>query len=312
MNWLDKSHDKTHKAERVPRKEQQALTTSARIERLFTREWVLQKNLKVDKEMNKEYSRLSKGEKRRIEEIAKKLEVYEIKYDIADKVMFIPNLKWTKELEKKLELLKWKSYAPPEVYQLLYYSLSEMEDIESRVDRAEKLQQIGLNLNYRGLSEDLLMSGDFDDLLKFLQSKDGQLLLNYFKWESYGPKSLSDITRMIQFYRIMERSFISDIEKNIKLADKLEEYNVKVEFHDIVKMPTFTYCLSDIKWTKELEKKLELLKWKSYAPKLVQHVFVLQEYFSLWDIKNLIKTMEERKLEGKYIFWDLQELAFNK
>lgn len=43
MNWLDKSHDKTPKAERVPRKEQQALTTSARIERLFTREWVLQK-----------------------------------------------------------------------------------------------------------------------------------------------------------------------------------------------------------------------------------------------------------------------------
>ena len=146
----------------------------------------------------------------------------------------------------KLNLLKWKSYAPYYPHDVVSLDKMPKDEIDRRVALATKL--------YSEYNIETSNFYGFDGLWQITRTEELWVKLKLLKWKSYAPHYLHDVVSLDKMPK-------DEIDRRVALATKLySEYNIE----------TSNFYGFDGLWqitrTEELWEKLKLLKWKSYAP----------------------------------------------
>jgi len=115
--------------------------------------------------------------KRRVE-LATKIEEYGVKIDIDEFIVDLPVIIWTLNLKEKLDLLKWKLYAPTTLSEVKYIDEMDIEEIRRWVESATKLEEYGVKIESHGFWwTDLKSAGNW-----ILRSEELKEKLDLLKW----------------------------------------------------------------------------------------------------------------------------------
>ena len=226
--------------------------------------------------------------------MVEKLKEYGItEYEISLYYQIWWKLTRTENLEKKLNLLKWKPYAPSLLQDVVTLDKIKIEELRKMINLATKLEQ-DYWIKTESFDPSLLGLGIIEretklgNELKKLEWKPYarigaiQLLknkLDLFKWKPYAPIEATDVL-------FVSRLEIEELSEMIDLATKLEQgYGIKVNTFDW----DFHHYLSwRIIHDEDIIKKLDLLKWTPYAPKELDDVAQLKNR-SITEIIGIIK-----------------------
>ena len=139
----------------------------------------------------------------------------------------------------------------------------------------EKLKEYGIT--------EFGISSYYQNWWKLTRTENLEKKLNLLKWKPYAPEDITDVSKLNELD-------INEINRRIKLAAKLEQdFWIEIRYFNI----GFEF-LGKIKWNKKLEDKLNLLKWKPYAPENIFDVSRLNE-LDITEISHRIITASFRR-----------------
>ncbi len=155
----------------------------------------------------------------RIGEIRRVLRQYGIKLRDSDFEKFWKIVS-AEDLKVKLELLKWKSYAPTTLKGAILLDKIDIDEIKSRIYVATKLEQYGIEI-----WNDTSSKYEFATMtIKFTEDLDNKLKL--FIWKSYAPMWMNHV-------EMLDETDIDEVKRRIDLATKWEEYGIKIYFENL-------------------------------------------------------------------------------
>ena len=170
---------------------------------------------------------------------------------------------WWKHYESVIisndELLKWKPYAPSQGDEVILLNNMAKSEVIRRVELVDKLVKHGIKLK----------NINFLDFEKFLSqitwSEKLQKKMDILKWKSYAPCYAFEVVSLSQLAE-------SEVSRRVELVGKLSEYGITTEFLNFY---DFKEYLSQITWSEKLQKKMDILKLKRYAPSVLHDVVLL-------------------------------------
>ena len=125
---------------------------------------------------------IGKSEIKRRVELCGKLAKYRIKPGTYNNLYSFERclweITWTEDLQKKMDLLKRKPYAPLYAYHVVSLDKIDESEVKRMVELHDKLAKYGVRCSY---------FGDFEDLWKITWTEDLQKRMDLLKWTPYAP-----------------------------------------------------------------------------------------------------------------------------
>jgi len=170
----------------------------------------------------------------------------------------------------------------------------KLDDVDTNeVSRIEEIRRV---LRQYGIK---LRDPDFEEFWKIVSAEDLKVKLELLKWKSYAPTTLKGAI-------LLDKIDIDEIKSRIYVATKLEQYGIEI-WNDT--SSKYEFATMTIKFTEDLENKLKLFMWKSYAPMWMNYVETLDKT----DIDEVKRRIDlATKWEGygiKLCFGDLCNLS---
>ena len=170
------------------------------------------------------------------------------------------------------ELLKWKPYAPSQGDEVILLNNMAKSEVIRRVELVDKLVEYGIkleNINFHAFEE---------HLSQITWSEELQRKMDILKWKSYAPCYAYEVVSLSQLSE-------SEVSRRVELVGKLSEYGITTEFLNFY---DFEEYLSQITWSEKLQKKMDILKLKRYAPSVLYHVVLLNNMTESEVLKRVV------------------------